>query len=153
MVHCNCLFPQYPDIRLMKPGRQARLMPTGSCLNLCEIAPFSDTDKVNHMKNTWPSELNALLSGPLPSFNLISPSPQPTNSLHIAKPTHRIVLATVAFLLLLDASWLSQAGITHYSQLLTLQHSTKLLLFFFKVDLSLSSKFQPPHEGFCQATS
>ena len=41
------------------------------------------------------------------------------------------VLATVAFLLLLDTSLLSQAGITHYSQLLTLQHSTKLLFFFF----------------------
>ena len=38
------------------------------------------------------------------------------------------VLATVAFLLLLDTSLLSQASITHYSQLLTLQHSTKLLL-------------------------
>ena len=37
------------------------------------------------------------------------------------------VLATVAFLLLLDTSLLSQAGITHYSQQLTLQHSTKLL--------------------------
>ena len=30
----------------------------------------------------------------------------------------------VAFLLLLDTTLLSQAGITHYSQLLTLQHST-----------------------------
>ena len=37
------------------------------------------------------------------------------------------VLATVAFLLLLDTSLLSQGGITHYSQQLTLQHSTKLL--------------------------
>ena len=37
------------------------------------------------------------------------------------------VLATVAFLLLLDTSLLSQAGTMHYSQLLTLQHSTKLL--------------------------
>ena len=61
--------------------------------------------------------------------------------------------ATVAFLLLPDTNLLPQAGITHYSQLLTRQHSTKLLLvsffffFFFKVDLSLSSKFQPPHEG------
>ena len=36
------------------------------------------------------------------------------------------VLATVAFLLLLDTSLLSQAGTSHYSQLLTLQHSTKL---------------------------
>ena len=44
------------------------------------------------------------------------------------------VLATVAFLLLLDTSLLSQAGITHYSQLLTLQHSTKLL--FFKKSIS-----------------
>ena len=61
------------------------------------------------------------------------------------------VLATVAFLLLLDTSLLSQAGTTHYSQLQTLQHSTKLL--FFKVDLSLSSKFRPPHEGFRQATT
>ena len=33
----------------------------------------------------------------------------------------------IAFLLLLDASLLSQADITHYSQLLTRQHSTKLL--------------------------
>ena len=64
------------------------------------------------------------------------------------------VLATVAFLLLLDTSLLSQAGTTHYSQILTLQHSTKLFYFiFFKVDLSLSSNFQPPHEGFRQATS
>ena len=47
----------------------------------------------------------------------------------------------MAFLLLLDTSLLSQAGTSHYSQLLTLQHSTKLL--FFKVDLSLSSKFRP----------
>ena len=42
------------------------------------------------------------------------------------------VLATVAFLLLLDTSLLSQAGIMHYSQLLTLQHSTKVLYFSFK---------------------
>ena len=48
------------------------------------------------------------------------------------------VLATVAFVLLLDASLLPQASITHYSQQLTLQHSTKLLsvcffcLFYFK---------------------
>ena len=41
------------------------------------------------------------------------------------------VLATVAFLLLLDTSLLSQAGTSHYSQLLTLQHSTKLLLLFY----------------------
>ena len=33
------------------------------------------------------------------------------------------VLATVAILLLLDTSLLSQAGTTYYSQLLTLQHS------------------------------
>ena len=33
----------------------------------------------------------------------------------------------IAFLLLLDASLLSQADITHYSQLLIRQHSTKLL--------------------------
>ena len=39
------------------------------------------------------------------------------------------VLVTVAFLLLLDTSLLSQAGTTYYSQLLTLQHSTKLFLF------------------------
>ena len=45
------------------------------------------------------------------------------------------VLATVAFLLLLDTSLLSQAGITHYSQLLTLQHSTKVLFVFFIVAL------------------
>ena len=46
-----------------------------------------------------------------------------------------------------STSLLSQAGIAHYSQLLTLQHSTKLLfvLSFFEVDLSLSSKFRPPH--------
>ena len=44
-----------------------------------------------------------------------------------AYPTNT-VLATVAFLLLLDASLLSQMDITHYSQLLTLQHSTKLFL-------------------------
>ena len=41
------------------------------------------------------------------------------------------VSATVAFLLLLDTTLLSQAGITHYSQQLTLQHSTKLLFVFF----------------------
>ena len=35
--------------------------------------------------------------------------------------------ATVAFLLLPDTNLLPQAGITHYSQLLTRQHSTKLL--------------------------
>ena len=40
-------------------------------------------------------------------------------------------MATVAFLLLLDTSLLSQAGITHYSQLLTLQHSTELLFVCF----------------------
>ena len=39
--------------------------------------------------------------------------------------------ATVAFLLLPDTNLLPQAGITHYSQLLTRQHSTKLLLVFF----------------------
>ena len=39
--------------------------------------------------------------------------------------------ATVAFLLLSDTNLLPQAGITHYSQLLTRQHSTKLLLVFF----------------------
>ena len=38
--------------------------------------------------------------------------------------------ATVAFLLLPDTNLLPQAGITHYSQLLTQQHSTKLLVFF-----------------------
>ena len=42
-------------------------------------------------------------------------------------PTQLIVLATVAFLLPLHTNLLSQAGITHYSQLLILQHSTKLL--------------------------
>ena len=42
------------------------------------------------------------------------------------------VVATVANLLLLDTSLLSQAGIIHYSQLLTLQHSTKLVCVFFK---------------------
>ena len=36
-----------------------------------------------------------------------------------------------AFLLLPDTNLLPQAGITHYSQLLTRQHSTKLLLVFF----------------------
>ena len=65
--------------------------------------------------------------------------------------------AAVAFLLLPDTNLLPQAGITHYSQLLTRQHSTKFLLvffiYFFKVNLSLSSKFRPPHEGFRQATS
>ena len=35
-------------------------------------------------------------------------------------------MATVAFLLLLDTSLLSQGGTMHYSQQLTLQHSTKL---------------------------
>ena len=40
-------------------------------------------------------------------------------------------LATVAFLLLVDASLLSQGGFMHYSQQLTLQHSTNLLFFFF----------------------
>ena len=39
--------------------------------------------------------------------------------------------ATVAFLLLPDTNLLPQAGIMHYSQLLTRQHSTKLLFFFF----------------------
>ena len=40
--------------------------------------------------------------------------------------------ATVAFLMLLpDTNLLPQAGITHYSQLLTRQHSFKLLVFFF----------------------
>ena len=39
-----------------------------------------------------------------------------------------------AFLLLLDASLLSQADVTHYSQLLTLQHST---VFFFSLKISL----------------
>ena len=41
--------------------------------------------------------------------------------------------ATVAFLLLLDTGLLPQVGITHYSQLLTRQHSTKLLVFLFFV--------------------
>ena len=40
-------------------------------------------------------------------------------------------LATVAFLLLLDASLLSQGGLMHYSQQLTPQHSTKLLFVFY----------------------
>ena len=40
------------------------------------------------------------------------------------------LFATVAFLLLLDTNLLPQAGSTHYSQLPTLQHSTKLLCFF-----------------------
>ena len=62
------------------------------------------------------------------------------------------VLATVAFLLPLHTNLLSQAGITHYSQLLTLQHTTKLLLCK-KVDLSLYSKFWSPHEGFHKATN
>ena len=65
-------------------------------------------------------------------------------------------LTTVAFLLLLDTSLLSQAGIMHYSQQLTLQHSTKVLFFFFLiflVDLGLSSKFRPSHKGFYQTTS
>ena len=39
----------------------------------------------------------------------------------------------MAFLLLLDTGLLSHAGITHYSQLLTLQHSTKLFLVCFFV--------------------
>ena len=48
------------------------------------------------------------------------------------------VLATVAFkfLLLLDTSLLSQAGTAHYSQLLTLQHST--FLYCFTIIRSLS---------------
>ena len=54
-----------------------------------------------------------------------------------AYPTNT-VLATVAFVLLLDASLLSQASITHYSQQLTLQHSTKLLFVFFFFFLSRS---------------
>ena len=45
-----------------------------------------------------------------------------------AYPTNSL-LATVAFLLLLDTNLLPQAGSTHYSQLPTLQHSTKLLFF------------------------
>ena len=40
------------------------------------------------------------------------------------------VLATVAFLLILHTSLLSQVGITHYSHRLTLQHSTKLLFIY-----------------------
>ena len=47
-----------------------------------------------------------------------------------AYPTNTL-LATVAFLLLLDTNLLPQAGTTHYSQLPTLRHSTKLLCFFF----------------------
>ena len=39
--------------------------------------------------------------------------------------------ATVAFLLLPDTNLLPQVAITHYSQLLTRQHSTKLLLVVF----------------------
>ena len=39
--------------------------------------------------------------------------------------------ATVVSLLLPDTNLLPQAGITHYSQLLTRQHSNKLLLVFF----------------------
>ena len=46
-----------------------------------------------------------------------------------AYPTNTL-LAAVAFLLLLDTNLLPQAGSTHYSQLPTLQHSTKLLRFF-----------------------
>ena len=42
------------------------------------------------------------------------------------------VLAIVAFLLLVDSSLLSQGGFMHYSEQLTLQHSTKLLFVFFK---------------------
>ena len=42
-------------------------------------------------------------------------------------------LGYCTFLLLLHTSSLSQAGITHYSQQLTLQHSTKLLFVFFFV--------------------
>ena len=67
-----------------------------------------------------------------------------------AYPTNRFS-ATVALVLLLDTNLLPQAGITHYSQW---QHSTKLLCKKRKnVNLSLSSKFQPPHGGLCQATS
>ena len=42
--------------------------------------------------------------------------------------------ATVAFLLLPDTNLLPQAGITHYSQQLTRQHSTKLFLVTPKTD-------------------
>ena len=48
------------------------------------------------------------------------------------------LFATVAFLLLLDTNLLPQTGITHYSQLPTLQHSTKLLCFFCLFFLSRS---------------
>ena len=48
------------------------------------------------------------------------------------------VLPTVAFLLLVDASLLLQGGFMHYSQQLTLQHSTKLLFVFFFFFLSRS---------------
>ena len=46
--------------------------------------------------------------------------------------------ATVAFLLLPDINLLPQVAITHYSQLLTRQHSTKLLLVLFFFFLSRS---------------
>ena len=58
------------------------------------------------------------------------------------------VLATVAFLLLLDTSLLSQGGIMHYSQQLTLQHSTKLVFF-----LSRSKLIFKVPTRFRQATS
>ena len=59
------------------------------------------------------------------------------------------VLASVAFLLLLDASLLSQAGITQYSQQLTLQHSTFYFYFgfYFLIFLSLLQSYDHHMKG------
>ena len=58
--------------------------------------------------------------------------------------------ATVAFLLLPDTNLLPQVAITHYSQLLTRQHSTKFLLVCsFFVFLFFSSLTAVPSENQC----
>ena len=80
-------------------------------------------------------EINLVFKGLKPSPALEAPGHDHLLGLAYDRKTWACpmstVLATVAFLLLLDTSLLSQAGTSHYSQLLTLQHSTKLLLFYF----------------------
>ena len=70
-----------------------------------------------------------------------------------AYPTSTL-LATVTFMLLLDTNLLPQAGITYYILTAT-WHNSILLNYILRkyVDLSLSSKFRPPHEELRQATS
>ena len=66
-----------------------------------------------------------------------------STALKVVYPTNTFS-ATVAFLLLPDTNLLPQAGITHCSQLLTRQHSTKLFLVFF-----FSSLTTVPSENQC----